>query len=67
MANPTLNSENISKIHEAEKDITGSDNPARDGPTARAQANAGQPINSQTLSDITSGEKQISGMCSTES
>lgn len=57
----TLNSETISKITEAEKKITGSDEPMQGGPTSQAQKNAGQPINSQTLSDITEGEKKITG------
>lgn len=57
----TLNSENISKITEAEKRISGSDQPMQGGPTSQAQKSAGQPINSQTLSDITEGEKKITG------
>jgi len=100
-----LNSENISKITDAEKKLTGmnftnkaivvpsspraplsrgvtdlhltkshwpgilnrsdcfpgSQNPVRGGPTAQAQSNAGQPINSQTLHDITEGEKKVTG------
>lgn len=56
-----LDSENISKITDAEKKISGSDEPMQGGPTAQAQKNAGQPINSQTLSDITEGEKKITG------
>ncbi|KAK5084946.1 hypothetical protein LTR70_002120 [Exophiala xenobiotica] len=56
-----LNSENISKITDAEKKLTGSQNPVRGGPTAQAQSNAGEPINSQTLHDITEGEKKVTG------
>lgn len=56
-----LNSENISKITEAEKRITGSDEPAQGGPTAQAQKHAGQPLNRQTIHDITEGEKVITG------
>jgi len=54
-----LNSENISKITEAEKKITGQDNPVQGGPTAQAQSHANEPITSQTLHDITEGEKKI--------
>ena len=56
-----LDSNNISKIAEAEKQITGQDNPVRGGPTAQAQSHAGQPINSEALRDITEGEKKITG------
>lgn len=59
--NPKLNSENISKITEAEKQITGSDQPVKGGPTAQAQSHVGETINSETLSDITKGEKKITG------
>lgn len=59
--NPKLDSENISKITDAEKEITASDKPIKSGPTAQAQRHAGEPINSQTLSDITKGEKKITG------
>ncbi|KAK5937561.1 hypothetical protein PMZ80_010181 [Knufia obscura] len=56
-----LNSENISKVTDAEKKLTGSENPVKGGPTAQAQSHAGEPINSQTLHDITEGEKKITG------
>jgi hypothetical protein len=56
-----LNSENISKTTQKEKEITGQDGPVRGGSTAQAQRHAGQPINSQTLHDITKGEKEITG------
>lgn len=56
-----LNSQNISKITDAEKKITGQDNPVKGGPTAQAQSHAGESINSQTLHDITEGEKKITG------
>lgn len=56
-----LNSENISKITDAEKKITGQDNPVKGGPTSASQAHAGEPINSDTLHDITEGEKRITG------
>lgn len=56
-----LNSENISKITDAEKKLTGSENPVRGGPTAQAQSHANEPIDSQTLHDITEGEKKITG------
>lgn len=56
-----LNSENISKITDAEKKLTGQDEPVKGGPTAKAQSHAGEPINSQTLHDITEGEKKVTG------
>lgn len=60
-ADPVLDSENISKITAAEKEITGSDEVVQGGPTAQAQSYAGEPINSQTLHNITEGEKKITG------
>lgn len=60
-ADPVLNSENISQITAAEKEITASDEVVKGGPTAQAQSHAGQPINSQILHDITKGEKKITG------
>lgn len=39
----------------------GSQNPVQGGPTAQAQSHAGEPINSQTLHDITEGEKKVTG------
>jgi hypothetical protein len=56
-----LDSSTISKIIDAEKKITGNEKPAPDGPTARAQRHAGEPITSQALHDITEGEKKVSG------
>jgi len=60
-ATATLDSNTISKITDAEKKITGQDQPVKDGPTAQAQKHAGQPITSEVLHDITEGEKVISG------
>ena len=60
-SDPILNSENISKITDAEKKITGSDEPVKGGPTVQAQSHVGETINSQTLHDITEGEKKITG------
>lgn len=57
----SMTSEVISEITEAEKEITGSDDPVKKGPTAQAQKHANEPIDSQTLSDITQGEKKITG------
>lgn len=57
----TLNSSTISKITEKEKQITGSDEPVKGGPTAQAQKHANQPITSEALHDITEGEKKITG------
>lgn len=56
-----LNSENISRITDAEKQLTGQDEPVKGGPTAQAQSHAGESINSQTLHDITEGEKKVTG------
>ncbi len=60
-ASGVLDSATISKITAAEKQITGSDNPAKGGPTAQAQKHAGEPITSEALSDITAGEKKVAG------
>jgi len=40
---------------------SGSDNPTKGGPTARAQTHQDEPINSETLHDITEGEKKVTG------
>lgn len=56
-----LNSENISRIAQKEKEITGSDQPVRGGPTAQAQKHSGQPIDTEALRDITKGETKITG------
>ena len=56
-----MDGETISKITEAEKDLTGSNEPVRRGPTAKAQQHAGEKITSEVLSDITKGEKKITG------
>jgi hypothetical protein len=60
-ASGVLDSATISKITAKEKQLTGSENPAQGGPTARAQQHAGEPISSQALHDITEGEKKITG------
>jgi hypothetical protein len=60
-ASGVLDSGTIAKIAEKEKEITGSDDPVRGGPTAKAQQHAGEPITSQALHDITEGEKKITG------
>lgn len=56
-----LDSDTISKITAAEKDITGADGPAKGGPTAKAQSHAGESIDSRNLHDITEGEKKVTG------
>lgn len=58
---PILDSNTISTITDKEKQLTGSDNPAKDGPTAQAQKHAGEPLSSNTISAITQGEKNIIG------
>lgn len=57
----TLDGQTISEINAAEKDLTGQSAPAKGGPTAQAQKHAGEPINAQTLHDITEGEKKVAG------
>ncbi|EOA90203.1 uncharacterized protein SETTUDRAFT_167135, partial [Exserohilum turcica Et28A] len=57
----TVDSALISQITEAEKQLTGSAGPAQNGPTAKAQAHAGQPLTAQVIHDITQGEKKITG------
>ncbi len=56
-----LDSSTLSKITDAEKKITGDDQPARRGPTARAQQHTAEPITSEALHDITEGEKKVTG------
>jgi hypothetical protein len=56
-----LDSSTMRTITEKEKEITGQDKPVQGGPTAKAQQHAGEPITSQTLHDITGGEKKITG------
>jgi hypothetical protein len=57
----TVDSAFISQITAAEKKITGSNEPAKNGPTAKAQAHAGQPLSAAIIHDITDGEKNITG------
>lgn len=56
-----LDSESISRINQAEKELTGQPHSVKGGPTAQAQKHAGEPINSQNLHDITEGEKLVTG------
>ena len=56
-----LDSSTISSINEAESEITGTREPVAGGPTAQAQRHANEPLNSQNLHDITTGEKKITG------
>jgi hypothetical protein len=51
----------ISQITAAEKKLTGSDEPVKGGPTAKAQSHAGQNLTAQVVHDITEGEKLITG------
>ncbi|KAF7453215.1 hypothetical protein PtrSN002B_008728 [Pyrenophora tritici-repentis] len=51
----------ISQITAAEKLITGTDEPVKGGPTAKAQQHVGQILTSQVVHDITEGEKLITG------
>lgn len=56
-----VDSDFISQITTAEKKITGSDEPVKNGPTAKAQSHAGQELTAQIIHDITLGEKTITG------
>jgi hypothetical protein len=56
-----VDSDFISRITAAEKLITGSDEPAKGGPTAKAQQHAGQNLTAQVIHDITEGEKVLTG------
>jgi len=56
-----LDSDTIQTITEKEKQLTGQDGPVKNGPTARAQQHANEPITSEALHDITEGEKKITG------
>jgi hypothetical protein len=47
----------ISQITAAEKQLTGSDEPVKGGPTAMAQKHIGQNLTTQVIHDITEGEK----------
>jgi hypothetical protein len=51
----------ISRITAAEKTITNSDEPAKNGPTAAAQSHVGKELTSQVLHDITMGERLLTG------
>lgn len=51
----------ISQITAAEKLLTGTDEPVKGGPTAKAQQHVGQNLTSQVVHDITEGEKLITG------
>ncbi|XXH02748.1 hypothetical protein Hte_009133 [Hypoxylon texense] len=56
-----LDAHTISAIAKAERELTGKKQPVAGGPTAHAQAHAGEPISSQVLHDITEGEKKVTG------
>lgn len=51
----------ISQITTAEKTISNQTDPVQGGPTARAQAHAGQLLTAQIIHDITMGERNITG------
>ncbi|KAF1832217.1 hypothetical protein BDW02DRAFT_590609 [Decorospora gaudefroyi] len=57
----TVDANLISRITAAEKLITGSDEPAKGGPTAQAQSHIGQPLTASVVKDITAGENLITG------
>ncbi|KAK6349459.1 hypothetical protein TWF696_005743 [Orbilia brochopaga] len=54
-----IDSSTVSKITQAEKDLTGLDGPVAGGPTARAQQHVGEAITASVLHDITEGEKSV--------
>ena len=49
----------ISQIAEKEKELTGSDQPVKGGPTAQIQKHSGENLSGNIISDITQGEKEI--------
>jgi hypothetical protein len=51
----------ISRITAAEKQITNSDQPAQGGPTAAAQSHVGKELTSDVLHDITMAERKLTG------
>lgn len=55
----TLDSNTISQITAKEKELTGSDQPVKGGPTAQAQKHVGKQLDSSIVSDITKGEQKI--------
>ncbi|KAL1600566.1 hypothetical protein SLS60_006952 [Paraconiothyrium brasiliense] len=57
----TVDSNFISRITAAEKQITNQDEPVPGGPTAQAQSHANQPLTGQVIHDITMGERKITG------
>lgn len=57
----TLDGPTITEINAAETELTGQSAPVKGGPTAQAQKHANEPINAQTLHDITEGEKSVAG------
>lgn len=61
MAANKLDSETISSITSAEKELTGAARPVKGGPTAQAQKHAKEPVNPSAVSDITQGEKKVTG------
>ena len=54
-------SQTISQVTQKEKEITGSEQPVKGGPTAQAQKHVGKTLGSEVISDITKGEKEITG------
>lgn len=58
----TVDSNFISRITAAEKQITNQDEPVVGGPTAQAQSHANQPLTGQVIHDITMGERKITGL-----
>ncbi|KAL9107683.1 MAG: hypothetical protein Q9227_007490 [Pyrenula ochraceoflavens] len=60
-ASGVMDSETISSVTAAEKEMTGEARPVKGGPTAQAQKHVGETITSEALHDITEGEKKVSG------
>ncbi|KXJ90881.1 hypothetical protein Micbo1qcDRAFT_175887 [Microdochium bolleyi] len=56
-----VNVDIISAITDRERQITGEDGPAADGPTARAQRHVGKPLTQVVISDIIQGERALTG------
>jgi len=56
-----FDSNTISKVTQAEREITGEPTQVRGGPGAAAQSHVGKFITSEAIRDITEGEKSVTG------
>lgn len=56
-----VDAEVVSSITDKEKGITGQPDPVKGGPTAQAQKHVGEDLTGSVISDITQGEKEVTG------